>query len=171
MIRWLRRNFKFLRYILRHKWLVFRECCRLGIVWRGITHDASKLFMPDEFLAYAEYWVEYGWPRLQNPQIQVPAAVQARYRKAYELHRRRNSHHWEYWISVDPQTGAETLHDMDETAIKEMVADWQAVGRMLPVGVRLAGAQAWYQRQRDKMRLSPLTRQRLEQLLSDLYND
>jgi hypothetical protein len=28
-------HFKYLRYILRHKWYVFVECCRLGIPWRG----------------------------------------------------------------------------------------------------------------------------------------
>lgn len=37
------KTFKYLSYIIRHKWFVFIAACKLGIPWRGITHDLSKL--------------------------------------------------------------------------------------------------------------------------------
>lgn len=33
----------YLWYVLRHKYFVFVECCRLGVPWRGLVHDLSKL--------------------------------------------------------------------------------------------------------------------------------
>ena len=38
----IRAHISYLKYVLRHKWFVFRECQRLGITWRGIVHDLSK---------------------------------------------------------------------------------------------------------------------------------
>ena len=43
---------KYTWYIIRHKWYVFIECCKLGIIWRGIWHDWHK-FLPGEFFPYA----------------------------------------------------------------------------------------------------------------------
>lgn len=34
--------------INHHKWLVMKHCFRLGLYWRGLTHDLSK-YMPSEF--------------------------------------------------------------------------------------------------------------------------
>ena len=47
--------FKYLSYVLRHRWFVFIECCKLGIPWRGLVHDLSK-FIPSEFIPYARYF-------------------------------------------------------------------------------------------------------------------
>lgn len=38
----IRAHLSYLKYVLRHKWFVFRECQRVGITWRGIVHDMSK---------------------------------------------------------------------------------------------------------------------------------
>ena len=47
--------FKYFHYIIRHKWFVFLECYKEGIIWRGITHDLSK-FLPSEFFPYANHF-------------------------------------------------------------------------------------------------------------------
>jgi hypothetical protein len=50
--------FKYLKYVIRHKWYVFLECCNLGIPFRGIFHDLSK-FLPDEFFPYMNHFYGY----------------------------------------------------------------------------------------------------------------
>ena len=47
---------KYLLYLIKHKWLVFLECCKAGIPWRGILHDLS-CFLPSEFRLSAKYWL------------------------------------------------------------------------------------------------------------------
>jgi hypothetical protein len=42
-------------YVLRHKWYVFRECCKRGIWLQGLIHDWSKL-LPDEWGPYAGFF-------------------------------------------------------------------------------------------------------------------
>ena len=37
-----------IKTVTKHKWLVFKLCCRAGIPWRGFMHDWSK-FSPTEF--------------------------------------------------------------------------------------------------------------------------
>jgi len=50
----------YLKYIIRHKWYVGIECFKMGVYWRGITHDLSK-FLPSEFIPYAKYFYgDYG---------------------------------------------------------------------------------------------------------------
>ena len=46
---------KYLKYVIKHKWYTFVECCRLGIPWLGIIHDLSK-FLPSELFTYAEWF-------------------------------------------------------------------------------------------------------------------
>ena len=40
--------FSHLALVLRHKWRVFINCAKCGLVWRGLVHDLSK-FSPTEF--------------------------------------------------------------------------------------------------------------------------
>ena len=47
--------FKHLKLITKHKWIVFRLCCKAGIPWRGICHDLSK-YSPTEFLEGIKYY-------------------------------------------------------------------------------------------------------------------
>lgn len=46
---------KYLRYLLRHRWFVMLACFREGLYWQGLIHDWSK-FLPSEFLPYARYF-------------------------------------------------------------------------------------------------------------------
>jgi hypothetical protein len=46
---------KYLWSMMRHKWFVFIEACKLGIPWLGLIHDLSK-FAPSEFIPYARYF-------------------------------------------------------------------------------------------------------------------
>jgi len=96
---------KYLWYVLRHKWFVFVECWRLGIVWRGIVHDWHKL-LPAEFVPYARFF--YGkWPEEPAIYRQLPSytgpttrSVKADFDRAWLHHQKHpaGDHHWQYWL-------------------------------------------------------------------------
>ena len=52
----LKNALKHTKLVLRHKWVVFKLCCRVGIPWRGFMHDWSK-FSPTEFCESIRYYV------------------------------------------------------------------------------------------------------------------
>ena len=80
---------KYFKTIATHKWYVFIECCKLGIVMRGIMHDLSKL-SPYEFVASARYYANCG-----NDE---------EYQYAWLHHKAHNKHHWEYWVDWESRS-------------------------------------------------------------------
>ena len=82
--------FKHIKLVLKHKWVVFKLCCKVGIPWRGIMHDWSK-FSPTEFLESIKYYRGNGSP------IRLCKAEKG-YSKAWLHHKGRNKHHPDYWI-------------------------------------------------------------------------
>ena len=44
----LKKIWKHFKLITKHKWIVFKLCCRVGMPWRGLIHDLSK-YSPTEF--------------------------------------------------------------------------------------------------------------------------
>ena len=49
------RYLQYLRYVVIHKFWVFKAACQLGVPWLGLLHDNSK-FMPDELRWYARHF-------------------------------------------------------------------------------------------------------------------
>ena len=47
--------FKHTKLVIKHKWVVFKLCCKIGIPWRGFMHDWSK-FSPTEFWESIKYY-------------------------------------------------------------------------------------------------------------------
>lgn len=96
---------KFLWSLLRHKWFVFVESCKLGIPWLGIIHDWSK-FLPSEFIPYAKYFYgEYEYEKLDDvPLFKIPYDAETKedakrnFDIAWLYHQKRNRHHWQYFI-------------------------------------------------------------------------
>jgi len=82
----------YLWQVLRHKWFVFLECCKLGIPWLGIIHDLSK-FRLSEFISYAKYFRGGKSPNDEKHDIDFDYA--------WLHHQRRNKHHWQYWILMN----------------------------------------------------------------------
>ena len=82
--------FKHTKLVIKHKWVVFKLCCKIGIPWRGFMHDWSK-FSPTEFLESIKYYRGNGSP------IRLCKAEKG-YSKAWLHHKGRNKHHPEYWI-------------------------------------------------------------------------
>ena len=136
---------KYLHYIARHKWHVFRAACRLGVPWLGIVHDLSK-FLPSEFFPYLEYFYGSGGRR---------AEAQAAFDAAWLRHIHRNKHHWQHWVLREDDGGTKPL-EMPDRYAQEMVADWIGAGIAITGRDNLSG---WYAQNRDRMLLAPHTRQ------------
>lgn len=133
---------RYLWYILRHKWFVFVECCRLGIPWLGVIHDWSK-FLPSEFVGYARCF--YG---------DAPGSSAG---MAWLHHQKRNKHHWEYWLDA-----SWTAFPMPDKYRREMLADLNGAAHSVPNG---KSTLVYYHDNKSKMQLHPDTRHWLESQL------
>ena len=140
------KHLKYASYVLRHKWYVLQECYRCGILWRGIKHDWHKM-LPSEWVSYVEHF--YGDGGDLNP--------------AWLRHQKRSDHHWQWWV-LTLDTGEIVVLPMSQDATIEMVCDWvgasKACGRS---GV--PATREWYKKNKDGMRLHPVTRHFIEKVL------
>lgn len=105
---------QYLKYLARHKWYVFVECCKVGIPIRGLLHDMSK-FRPSEYRPYARYfygtWMEnsnwHGDWRNVIPYEDTQDGVEKAFDFAWLMHQKRNPHHWQYWLLVNDSSSRE----------------------------------------------------------------
>ena len=102
---------------MRHKWVVFKLCCKIGIPWRGFLHDLSK-FSPEEFWESVKYFDGHKSP------IIVCKSING-YSKAWLHHKGRNKHHPEYWTDLALK---EQAIIMPYKYAAEMVCDKMAAG-------------------------------------------
>ena len=163
--------FKYFKSLMRHKWFVFKECCKLGIPIRGLLHDSSK-FLPSEFIPYARYF--YGDYMLLKDLQNIHGDARLWYNgptreevnteldRAWLKHQNRNKHHWQYWMLVNDDDGMVVTLKMPRKYIKEMVADW------IGAGIAFTGKDNvinWYAKNKDNMRIDRSTRKIIEELL------
>ncbi len=161
------KHLKYGSYVIRHKWFVFLECCKLGIPWLGIVHDLSK-FRPSEWFPYADHF--YGPQGTKTGGIHTGRNATGYYRPtntgdaafdfALHLHLGRNRHHWQWWTQADETEGVVTLV-MSHDRRLEMLADFRGASRAQ--GSRSTVAQ-WYIANGKKMQLHQITRNWLETL-------
>lgn len=148
---------KYLKYVLKHKWYVFKECYRLGIPWRGIVHDISKLY-PSEWFPYTKYF--YG----ENGNAYgIEDEIEQKFDKAWLKHQNRNKHHWQYWVLLKDDGNIYPI-DMPIKYVKEMYADW--VGAHKATNNKSTVIE-WYEKNELKMLLSPTTIKEIERMLYD----
>lgn len=102
-----------------HKYWVGYYCFKAGLYWRGITHDLSK-FSPTEFFESAKYY--------QGDRSPIDACKEANgVSKAWQHHKGRNSHHYEYWHDNIDKGGV--THPMPFEDALELVCDFLGAGR------------------------------------------
>ena len=78
--------------ITRHKWVVFKLCCKVGQPWRGLVHDLSK-YSPTEF------WEGVKFFNGKHSPI-TDAKKDKGYSQAWLHHKGRNKHHTDYWVDL-----------------------------------------------------------------------
>lgn len=140
------KHLRYLSYVLRHRWFVFVECCKLGIVWRGAIHDLSK-FLPSEWFPYVEF---FEGPNGVKAEGKVAPDVRAAFDAAWLHHQHRNKHHWQYW-RLHKEDGGTKLIPMPPVYVKEMLADWRGAGRAQGHN----SIRDWYSKNQDKIELHP----------------
>ena len=86
----LKNTIKHFNTINKHRWLVFKLCCKAGIPWRGFVHDLSTQ-------SRTEYWdsVRYYQGGKKSP-IPIQKEIEG-FSKVWLHHRARNKHHSAYW--------------------------------------------------------------------------
>lgn len=145
-------------YVCRHKWYVFLEGRKRGVgFFQLLIHDWTKL-TPKEFIPYMNKFNRH----LKGEE----------YQRAFDLawlhHIHVNPHHWQHWILNTDAEGIKVLR-IPEKYVKEMIADWEGVGRAL--GEEPAHAARWYLKNKDTLALHPQTRSRIETILGVKESD
>ncbi|AOQ24571.1 hypothetical protein MTAT_19140 [Moorella thermoacetica] len=153
------KHFKYLSYILRHKWFVFLESCKLGIPWQGLKHDLSK-FSPTEWFPYAETFYGNNASPRDSTGAYDPSQVGGAFDYAWLHHQHCNPHHWQWWVILG-DAGSQKVLPIPDRYRKEMLADWRGAGR----AQRKPNTREWYLKNKDKMVLHPATRTWIEEQL------
>lgn len=158
------KHFKYLWYIIRHKWYVLCECWVMGLYWRGLVHDLSKT-LPSEWFPYTRYF--YGdYPKLEDisPAIKwmytgyYSFQIEDQFNLAWLKHIHRNPHHWQYWI-LREDSGNTFPIPMPEIYMKEMLADWRGAGKAI---TGKDNTPEWYEKNKGNMQLHLETREWIE---------
>ena len=153
----MKRHFAYLRYVLRHKYYVWRGSRIVGgiALWRVVLHDWDK-FLPDEWRPYAEAFYE---PDGSSRYQESPA-----FAAAWNRHQKRNRHHWQFWLLTWDRGETEPL-PMPEADVREMLADWIGAGWAI---TGKPDPSSWYEKNRENIKLHPSSQQLLEMLLGEI---
>ena len=89
---YLRNIVKHFIVITKHRWVVFKLCCKVGEPWRGLVHDLSK-YSPTEFWEGVKYFNGKHSPI-------TDAKKDKGYSQAWLHHKGRNKHHTDYWVDL-----------------------------------------------------------------------
>lgn len=145
---------KYLKYVLEHKKNVFIECWKERMYLHAFTHDLSK-FSIKEFKAYAE-WFHGGYgivlgkcPVEEHLHYSKYIIVKDRFNKAWQHHKDKNKHHWNYWH--------ERNLPMPYKYIKQMICDWRAMSKKFG-----DTAQEFYLNNYNKIQMNNNSRMMLE---------
>ena len=153
----MRNIFGHLKTILIHKWWVFYYCCKFGIPLQGITHDLSK-FSPTEFLESIKFYQG-------GKSSPIPAAKKVQgYSLAWQHHKGRNKHHYEYW--TDNYDSGTTCIKMPYKYVLELVADYLAAGRTYRgKGFTFVDEYEWWMKCKDYRKIHKDTKQLITKML------
>jgi hypothetical protein len=102
-----------LKIITIHKYYVLIECFKRGLYWQGLVHDLSK-YSFIEFFNSAKYF--------QGDKTPIAIEkIEKGYSLAWQNHKGKNKHHWEYWI--DFVDGELKMIPIPKKYIEEMACD------------------------------------------------
>lgn len=152
-------------YLLKHKYHVFKACCKLGIPLRGLVHDLSK-FNPFEFFCCASYF----YANWKNKVVHVPhhpqrnIAPNKKYDFLWVKHKNKTKHHWQYWVSINDKGEVFSL-PMPYKYVKEMVCDWYSANRVQQNTIDI---HSWFELHKDVLYLDKQTKHYIYRVLSEL---
>jgi len=106
--------------ITRHRLKVMKYCFKMKLYWQGIVHDLSKYSLT-EFISSVKYYNGKRSP-IDNEKDDKG------YSLAWQHHKGRNPHHWEYWID-NLGTYENKPCRIPRKYVLEMICDWIAAGQ------------------------------------------
>lgn len=141
--------FKHTMRILKHKYFVFKYCCKLGIPWQGLLHDLSK-FSPTEFIESIKYYQDGISP------IDVCKKKNG-YSKAWFHHKGHNPHHCEFW--TDNYGTNPIAHKMPDKYVRELIADYIGAAKAYfgEKNFTYANEREWWEKRRKILLIHPDT--------------
>lgn len=154
--------YKYLKYLLKHKWYVFIECSKNGLTWRGIKHDMSK-FLPSEFFPYAYHFNGNHPPTrdmITKNYIKPAITGDDAFDEAWRLHIKRNKHHWQWW-AIPELGGGVNAAEMDDDSRMEMLCDWIGAGKVQKTN----GIKEWWEKNQTKVQLHEKTREKVNEFI------
>lgn len=108
--------------ITHHRWKVRSHCFRVGLYWRGLTHDLSK-YSPTEFWTGAKYYQGTRSPNSYERELYG-------YSAAWMHHKGRNRHHFEYWTDYGVSGEGIIGVEMPKKYVAEMFCDRLAASKV-----------------------------------------
>ena len=157
--------FKYLKYVIKHKWYVMIACFQQGLYWQGIIHDISK-FLPSEFFPYANYfWGNKPNDREKNKYRKSTTTSDGKMDFAWLLHLRRNKHHWQWWVLPEDDGGTKFL-EMPIKYLVEMICDWHGAGKAIG---RTFSDYQWWTENKDEIQLNLHTKEKVEEILKTVW--
>jgi hypothetical protein len=162
-----KKHWLYLKYVLRHKYHVYRWGRRFGVGrWQLLKHDLSK-FLPSEWFPYVNHF--YG-DRGESKKVRDETGYykptdtgDPAFDFAWLLHQKRNRHHWQWWVLPEDDGGTKAL-EIEYRYLFEMLADWFGAG----AAQGTPDSRKWYEANKGKMQLHPKSRVYVERAL---YSD
>ena len=114
-------------------------------------HDDSK-YSREEYFAYDKYF--YGGSKSYK--------VKTAFDYAWLHHQNCNPHHWQYWVLINDDEGANRALEMPARYVLEMIADWWSFSWR---NGNLKEIFDWYENHKNKMLLHEKTRKLVEDIL------
>ena len=169
----MKKYYKYLGYLIRHKFYVACASWEMGNLWRGLMHDNSKIF-PSELIPYTNYF--YGKKdsditrgRDETGYYKPTDTGDKDFDFAWLLHQKRNRHHWQWWVLPEDDGGLKII-EMTEPYRKEMLADWigagKAQGHFPDKDDKFSETRKWYEKNKGKMMLGAETRKWIEEKIT-----
>ena len=115
--------FRHLHTINKHRFAVFKLCCKVGIPFRGLVHDLSK-YSFEEFFESVKYYTDGNYSPI------IDAKKDKGYSRAWLHHKGRNKHHFEYWTDYNPKTKKVEPVEMPYRYVAEMFCDRVAASKI-----------------------------------------
>ena len=151
--------FRHLHTINKHRFTVFKLCCKVGIPFRGLVHDLSK-YSFEEFFESVKYYTDGNYSPIIN------AKKDKGYSRAWLHHKGRNKHHFEYWyddVALNPTPIIPFKYML------EMICDRIAASKIYyKKDYKNSTPYEYYMARKDNYQLNPKLKDFLEEVFYDL---
>lgn len=152
--------FKHIHTVNKHRFEVFKLCCKVGIPFRGLLHDLSKYSYTELFES-----IKYYTNGTISPLLTCKNDIG--YSEAWLHHKGRNKHHFEYWYD---SSAKEKTPIIPFKYMLEMVCDRIAASKIYyKKNYNNKTPYDYYIKNKDKYELNEKLKLFLEEVFINLY--